>query len=52
VDELVQHRDLTLRPLGGALAARPEIFGGAIDADGKIIVVFDPREIGSPQQGG
>lgn len=47
VDELVQHRELTLRPLGGALSSRPEIFGGAVDADGKVIVVLDPREIGS-----
>jgi hypothetical protein len=47
VDELVQHRELTLRPLGGALASRPEIFGGAVDGDGKVIVVLDPREIGS-----
>ncbi len=45
VDQLIQHRDLVLRNLGGSLAARPEIIGGAVDADGKIIMVLNPRYI-------
>ncbi len=45
VDQLIQHRDLVLRNLGGSLAARPEIIGGAVDADGKIIMVLNPRYV-------
>lgn len=45
VDGLIQHRDLSLRPLGGGLANRPEVIGGALDSDGKVIMVIDPRHI-------
>ena len=45
VDRLIEHRDLSLRPLGGSLANRPEVIGGALDSDGNVIMVIDPRHI-------
>ncbi len=45
VDSLVEHRNLSLRPLGGSLASRPEVIGGALDTDGNVIMVIDPRHI-------
>lgn len=45
VDELVQHRELAVRPLGGSLARRRTVMGGAIDSDGSIILVLDPRQV-------
>lgn len=45
VDELIEHRDLALRPLGGSLTTRPEVIGGAVDSDGHVIMVIDPARI-------
>ncbi len=44
VDELIEHRDLALRPLGGSLTTRPEVVGGAVDSDGRVIMVIDARK--------
>ncbi len=44
VDELIEQRDLALRPLGGTLTTRPEVVGGAVDSDGRVIMVIDPRK--------
>lgn len=45
VDQLVQHRELAVRPLGGSLARRRTVMGGAIDSDGRVILVLDPRQV-------
>ena len=45
VDELIEHRDLALRPLGGSLTTRSEVIGGAVDSDGRVIMVIDPARI-------
>ena len=44
VDELIEHRDLALRTIGGSLTTRPEVVGGAVDSDGRVIMVIDARK--------
>lgn len=45
VDQLIHHRELTLRSADTTTPGRPELFGSAIDSDGQAIEVIDPRHI-------
>lgn len=44
VDALLEQRHMVLRSLGGSLTSRPEVVGGAVDSDGRVIMVIDPRK--------
>jgi two-component system, chemotaxis family, sensor kinase CheA len=42
VDALLGQRDLTVQELGAAVPRTPLVAGGAIDADGSVLLVLDP----------